>query len=70
MTKALAPMSQAGRAWPRADDFDGVLNLGGCSVEGFAAEVPLSQLFRQLPVAVLRGKVEVATKPRRNRARA
>ncbi len=50
-------------------DFDGVLNLGGCSVEGFAAEVPLSQLFRQLPVAVLRGKVEVATKPRRKRAR-
>ena len=56
VTKSLAPMSQGGRAWPRADDFDGALNLGGYSVEGFAAEVPLSQLFRQLPVAVLRGE--------------
>jgi (1->4)-alpha-D-glucan 1-alpha-D-glucosylmutase len=70
VTKTLAPISQGGRAWPRAEDFDGVLNLKGYSLEGFAAEVPLSHLFRQLPVAVLRGKAEAAAKPRRKRARA
>jgi (1->4)-alpha-D-glucan 1-alpha-D-glucosylmutase len=70
VTKKLAPISQGGRAWPRAEDFDGVLNLKGYSLEGFAAEVPLSQLFRQLPVAVLRGKAEAAAKPKRKRARA
>jgi len=69
VTKTLAPISQGGRVWPRAEDFDGVLNLKGYSLEGFAAEVPLSQLFRQLPVAVLRGKVEAVAKPKRKRAR-
>jgi len=68
VTKTLAPLSQGGRVWPRADDFDGVLNLGGCAVEGCAAEVPLSQLFRHLPVALLRGKAEGATKRKRARA--
>ncbi len=69
VTKTLAPMSQDGRSWPRADDFDGALNLGQYSLEGYSTEVPLSQLFRHLPVAMLRGKAEAVTKPRRKRAR-
>jgi hypothetical protein len=39
-------------------------------VEGFSAEAPLSQLFRDLPVAVLRAKIEAVAKPKRKRARA
>jgi (1->4)-alpha-D-glucan 1-alpha-D-glucosylmutase len=70
VAKTLAPLSQAGRIWPRADDFEGTLNLAGFSVQGCAAEVPLSALFRHLPVAVLNAKVEVATKPRPKRIRA
>ena len=61
-------MSQGGRVWPHANDFDGVVNFGGCAVEGYATEVPLSQVFQHLPVAVLLGKVEAATKPKRKRA--
>jgi (1->4)-alpha-D-glucan 1-alpha-D-glucosylmutase len=70
VTKALAPMSQGGRAWPCRDDFDGGVNLGGYAVEGFGVEAPLSQLFRDLPVAVLRAKAEAVAKPKRKRARA
>jgi (1->4)-alpha-D-glucan 1-alpha-D-glucosylmutase len=61
-------LSQDGRVWPRADDFDGAVNLDGCAVEGYAAEAPLSQLFRDLPVAVLRGTAEAAAKTKRKRA--
>jgi len=70
VTKTLAPISQGGRVWPSGDEFDGEVNLGGCAVEGFSAEAPLSQLFRDLPVAVLRAKTEAVAKPKRKRARA
>jgi (1->4)-alpha-D-glucan 1-alpha-D-glucosylmutase len=70
VAKTFAPLSQAGRAWPRADDFEGTLNLAGFSVEGCAAEVPLATLFRHLPAAVLKAKTEVAAKPRSKRIRA
>jgi (1->4)-alpha-D-glucan 1-alpha-D-glucosylmutase len=58
ITKALAPLSEGGRAWPRAADFDGAVDLGGYSLEGYAAKAPLSQLFAHLPVAVLKAKVK------------
>jgi (1->4)-alpha-D-glucan 1-alpha-D-glucosylmutase len=70
VAKTLAPLSQAGRVWPRADDFQGTLNLDGFSVEGRTAEVPLSALFGHLPAAVLKAKTEAATKPNRKRIRA
>jgi (1->4)-alpha-D-glucan 1-alpha-D-glucosylmutase len=70
VTKTLAPLSQAGRVWPRPDDFEGTLNLTGFSVDGCAAEVPLSALFRHLPAAVLKAKTETAIKPGRKRIRA
>jgi (1->4)-alpha-D-glucan 1-alpha-D-glucosylmutase len=71
VAKSLAPLSQGGRVWPNADGFEGSLNLRGYSVEGVdggvnAAEVPLSELLRHLPVAVLKAKV--TAKPKRRRA--
>src|SRR6195256_619326 len=74
VAKSFAPMSQGGRVWPRADVFDGALNLKGYSVEGIvgeagATEVRLSALFRHLPVAVLKAGFEGALKPPRKRNR-
>ncbi|MDE2243963.1 MAG: malto-oligosyltrehalose synthase, partial [Bradyrhizobium sp.] len=56
VTKTLAPLSQEGRSWPRAEEFDGAVDLAGYSVEGFSGKAPLAQLFRHLPVAVLKAK--------------
>ena len=71
VTKTLAPMSQGGRAWPRAEAFDGALHLTGYAVAGAGtAELRLSALFRQLPVAVLKARYEGALKPARKRVRA
>jgi (1->4)-alpha-D-glucan 1-alpha-D-glucosylmutase len=72
VAKSLAPLSQGGRAWPRAEAFEGSLNLGGHSVEGVGGdgrmtEIPLSTLFRHLPVAVLKARVEGASRSRRKR---
>ena len=50
--KTLAPLSQGGRVWPRAEDFEGTLKLTGYSIEGYDTDMPLSALFRHLPVAV------------------
>lgn len=58
VTKALAALSEGGRAWPRAETFDGIVNVGGFAVEyggeTFREEIPLSILFRDLPVAALK----------------
>src|SRR5882757_6953619 len=74
VAKSFVPMSQGGRVWPRADAFDGALNLKGYSVEGIVSEagatqVQLSALFRHLPVAVLKAGFEGALKPPRKRNR-
>jgi (1->4)-alpha-D-glucan 1-alpha-D-glucosylmutase len=64
-----APLSEAGRVWPRAEAFDGTLHLNGYSVEydgkAGTAEIPLSTLFQHLPVAVLPAKPVGAAKPAR-----
>ena len=64
VTKSLAPLSQGGRAWPRADEFDGAVDLTGYSVEGYAGNVPLAQLFTHLPVAVLKANTKPARRQR------
>ena len=61
VAKALAPLSEGGRAWPRADTFDASLDLRGYAVEDIVAdnagtELPLSTLFRHLPAAVLKAR--------------
>jgi (1->4)-alpha-D-glucan 1-alpha-D-glucosylmutase len=68
VTKSLAAFSQGGRVWPDAEAFDGTLSLDGYSVQGVnGAELRLSTLFRQLPVAVLKARFEGALKPSRKR---
>ncbi len=63
-----APLSQGGRVWPRAESFEGSVDLTGYSIDGLGAtELPLSDLFRQLPVTVLKAKTEGAMKARRKR---
>jgi (1->4)-alpha-D-glucan 1-alpha-D-glucosylmutase len=71
VAKSFAAFSRSGRVWPRAENFDGMLQLDGYGVEGSngeagASQLPLSALFRHLPVAVLKARVEGATKPARN----
>jgi (1->4)-alpha-D-glucan 1-alpha-D-glucosylmutase len=71
--KSFAPMSQGGRAWPRADAFDATLNLSGYAVKGIASKtgaVPLSTLFHDLPVTVLQARHAGAAKPVHKRMRA
>ena len=74
VAKSFAPLSQGGRAWPRADAFEGTVNLSGYAVDGIggenAAEVRLSTLLAHLPVAVLKAGVEGGAKPRRKRGHA
>jgi (1->4)-alpha-D-glucan 1-alpha-D-glucosylmutase len=59
VAKSFAPLSQGGRAWPRAEGYEGAVMLDGYSVEGGKAgteEMPLSALFQHLPVAVLKAR--------------
>lgn len=60
--RALAPLSGAGRVWPRADAFQGSVIHPGYRVEGTgetgASELPLADLFEHMPVAVRRATFE------------
>ncbi|KJC60989.1 glycosyl hydrolase [Bradyrhizobium sp. LTSPM299] len=51
-----APFTQSGRAWPRPDAFDGTIDVTGYATEVGTNRLPLSTLFEQLPVAVLRAR--------------
>ncbi len=73
VAKSFASFSQGGRSWPHPEEFEGSLKLAGFSVEGIegqsrTGEIPLSALFRYLPVAVLKARVAAVTKPRRKLA--
>ena len=73
VAKSFAAFSQGGRTWPRADAFDGTLNIDGYSVEAGEArakELRLSALFQQLPVAVLKARFAGASRAARKRNRA
>jgi (1->4)-alpha-D-glucan 1-alpha-D-glucosylmutase len=55
-----AAFTDAGRAWPKGEAFEGALNVRGFAVEGIASDqeqLPLSVLFKDFPVAVLRASV-------------
>lgn len=59
--RCLAPLTDAGRHWPRADAFDARLDLRDYVAEGIeehSEQVPVSTLFKQLPTAVLRARFE------------
>jgi (1->4)-alpha-D-glucan 1-alpha-D-glucosylmutase len=74
VTKSFVPMTQGGRGWPRAEDYQGAIGLNGYAVQGFADadanELRLSDLFRHLPVAALQARLIAAKAPARKRARA
>jgi (1->4)-alpha-D-glucan 1-alpha-D-glucosylmutase len=72
VAKSFAAMSQGGRSWPRADAFDAALKLGGYAVKDIVSKtgaVPLSILFRDLPVTVLQARYAGAAKPVHKRMR-
>jgi (1->4)-alpha-D-glucan 1-alpha-D-glucosylmutase len=72
VARHFAPFSQAGRAWPSAARFDGMIGLDGFSIEGVGdpgKTLPLSTLFQSLPVAVLKARIETSV-PARRRVRA
>ncbi len=72
--KSFAAFSQGGRTWPRAEAFEGAVDLKGYSLESIAGkagatELPLSLLFHDLPVAAMRGRFEGALRPAPKRVR-
>jgi (1->4)-alpha-D-glucan 1-alpha-D-glucosylmutase len=71
VAKSFATFSQGGRVWPRAENYDASLHVGGYAVEGFAdadaSKLRLSDIFRPLPAAVLKARVVGAAKPARKR---
>ncbi|GAC1331493.1 MAG: hypothetical protein NVSMB20_01940 [Bradyrhizobium sp.] len=74
VARSLAPFSQGGRIWPDLASFDATLDLGGYSVEGFAkadvATLRVAELFRHLPVAVVKARYPGAVKAVRKAVRA
>jgi (1->4)-alpha-D-glucan 1-alpha-D-glucosylmutase len=56
--KSLAPLTQGGRVWPGADAYEGAIVTSGYSLEGISGnELPLADVFKYLPAAVLKAKV-------------
>ena len=72
VAKSFAAFSQGGRAWPRAENYDASIHVGGYAVEGFAdadaSKISLADLFRHFPAAVLKARVVNAEKPARRQA--
>ena len=56
VAKSFAPFTDGGRSWPRAEAFEGAIDISGYSVKDGSGTLPLSELFRHLPAAVLRRK--------------
>jgi (1->4)-alpha-D-glucan 1-alpha-D-glucosylmutase len=66
--RLFAPLTQGGREWPSGGTFDAAVNVKGYAIEGVEGhELPISQAFRDLPVAVLRARTAAASKPTRRR---
>jgi (1->4)-alpha-D-glucan 1-alpha-D-glucosylmutase len=73
VAKSFADFSQGGRAWPRAEAFDGTVNIEGYAVQGIggaaaASKLPLSLLFQDLPATVLKASFRGVLKPARTRS--
>ena len=62
-----APFTDNGRVWPLATGIDATLNVTSYAVEGFAdadaTELRLSDLSKDLPVAVIKARYHGARKP-------
>jgi (1->4)-alpha-D-glucan 1-alpha-D-glucosylmutase len=69
VAKSCAAFTDGGRAWPRAESFDGAIDIKGYKTEAGEREFKLSTLFEHLPVAVLKATYAGALKPMRKRNR-
>jgi (1->4)-alpha-D-glucan 1-alpha-D-glucosylmutase len=67
VAKSFAPFTDSGRSWPRAEAFEGDIDIGGYSMKGSRGTLPLSELFRYLPATVLRAKMQRATRSGRKK---
>jgi (1->4)-alpha-D-glucan 1-alpha-D-glucosylmutase len=69
--KSFAALTQQGRQWPRGEAIDGAVAIDGYRIEGGehseSGLLPLSELFSEIPVAVLRAQIAGQTKPARIR---
>ncbi|MHC2468596.1 malto-oligosyltrehalose synthase [Bradyrhizobium embrapense] len=70
VAKSFAPFTQGGRSWPRAEAFEGEIDVAGYALPGGDGNVQLSRLFAKLPVTVLKAKAPAGTKQAPKRARA
>jgi (1->4)-alpha-D-glucan 1-alpha-D-glucosylmutase len=61
IARLFAAFSQGGRIWPAAESFDGVIDASGFVLDDPVCqdhqELRLSQIFRHLPVAVLKARL-------------
>ncbi len=69
VAKSFAPFTQGGRSWPRADAFEGEIDLTGYTLPGGNSRIQLATLFAELPVAVLKAKAAAGAKQAARRAR-
>jgi (1->4)-alpha-D-glucan 1-alpha-D-glucosylmutase len=70
VARSLASFTQEGRAWPRMDALEAVVNLRGFSLEGkraHASEMPVSSLLKYLPAMVVRAQGATSGKIKRVR---
>ena len=69
--RLFAPLTNGGREWPRAGALDAAIAIQDYSTEQQrGSELQLSQIFGELPVAVLTARSKSAAKPARRRERA
>jgi len=67
VAKSFAAFTQIGRTWPRAETYDGTIDIRGYATDIGEAVLQLSSVFRHLPAAVLKARVTSAAKPARQR---
>jgi (1->4)-alpha-D-glucan 1-alpha-D-glucosylmutase len=67
VARSFAPFTDAGRSWPRAEAFEGDIDIGGYSMKDGRGALPLAELFRHLPATVLRAKMQRAARSGRKK---
>src|SRR5262249_23046033 len=69
--RLIAPFTQGGRSWPKADAIDAAVDVPGYTDEGDADDghaIHGSALYRPLPSALLKASVVSAARPARKKA--
>ncbi|MGY4231437.1 (1-_4)-alpha-D-glucan 1-alpha-D-glucosylmutase [Bradyrhizobium sp. USDA 4449] len=67
--RQFAPFTQAGREWPAFDSFDATVDISGYQAPGLAGnELPVAQVFRDLPAGIIEARTKSQAKSLRQRA--